>query len=154
MRLGFDRCAAPTTANMHTWWASSPFFDVGIYLGGASLGCKNPNLIKTWVSTVQGYGWGLIPLWSGPQAPCACDPNLPGTCTPFPHVFNTVAATAKTQGIAEATKAINAASALGLSQVGLGSVVYYDLEYYAPASQCSAAVEAKRWAIAMVHPTS
>lgn len=52
VRLGFDRCAAPTTGNMKTWWNSSPFFDIGIYLGGASLSCKNsnPNLISSWVT--------------------------------------------------------------------------------------------------------
>jgi len=141
-RLGFDRCAAPGSGIMSTWWNSSPFFDLGIYLGGASLSCTNSNLTSGWVTTVNGQGWGLTPVWSGPQAPCACDPNLPPPCTPFPHIFSYTPSVAQGQGSTEATKAINAATTLGLGQVGIGSVIYYDIERYTPAAQCSAAVEA------------
>lgn len=139
VRLGFDRCAAPTTGNMQTWWNSSPFFDIGIYLGGTSRSCPNPNLISGWVTTVQGQGWGLIPIWSGPQAPCACDANLPPPCTPFPHVFSSTPGVAEAQGVAEATSAMKAASGLGLGQTGIGSIIYYDMEPYTPL--CRTAVE-------------
>jgi len=76
-RVGFDKCAVPTEGQMLNWWPGSPYFDVGIYVGGASLGCSNSGLIPQWVTDVKGYGWGMIPVWSGPQAPCACDHNKP-----------------------------------------------------------------------------
>lgn len=85
--IGFDLCQAPGTGPMATWWASSPYFDMGIYVGGGTRSCPQPNLISSWVKTVTGEGWGLISLWPGPQAPCTCAPsNPPGTwpnCTKF-----------------------------------------------------------------------
>ena len=67
---GFDTCAAPSTATMQTWWTSSPYTSVGIYIGGANRGCAEPNLTPPWVSTVIAQGWRLLPIWVGPQAPC------------------------------------------------------------------------------------
>lgn len=127
----------PTTANMQTWWNSSPFYDVGVYLGGISLGCNNSNLNASWLTTVEGYGWGVVPLWSGPQAPCACDPNLSPPCTPFPHVFHTNPTLAQQDGTAEANSAATRASALANNI----SAIYVDIEPYT-SSQCGAAVKA------------
>jgi photosystem II stability/assembly factor-like uncharacterized protein len=56
MHVGFDRCSAPSTNNMQTWWNTSPFFDVGVYIGGSSRSCSNPNLTSTWVTRVEQMG--------------------------------------------------------------------------------------------------
>ena len=136
IHLGFDACAAPSQSNMATWWTSSPFFDSGVYIGGNSRGCTNPNLTSSWVTQIQSQGWGIMPLWAGPQAPCACRPGM-SPCTPFPHVFSNNVTTAQSQGVTQANSAASAASALGLSD----TVIYYDMEQY-DSSQCGAAVKA------------
>lgn len=77
-----------------------------------------------------------MPLWAGPQAPCACRPKYP-TCTPFPHVFSSTPQIAQSEGVTEANNTANSASALGLA----GTAVYYDMEQY-NSSTCGAAVSA------------
>jgi hypothetical protein len=132
---------------MQTWWNASlpgqppsPFFDIGVYIGGASLSCSNPNLESGWVTTVQSQGWGLIPLWVGPQAPCACWPKYPPPqCVPFPHVFSNTPSVAQTQGVAEANSAMSATAALGIPGGTYRSIVYYDLEQYTSSTRGPAA---------------
>ncbi len=141
-RLGFDTHNVPAVDVMQTWWSKSPFFNVGIYVGGANYcGLKNPvtkqcisrpdpGLIPSWVTQVQAQGWGFMPLWIGPQAPCV---NSSG--------FSTfTAANANATGAAEANSAAAAMAALGLG----GSVVFYDMENYTDDAQhvCSGAVRA------------
>ena len=36
---------------------------LGIYLGGNSRGCSQPNLSASWVNTVLDQGWKLLPLY-------------------------------------------------------------------------------------------
>jgi probable HAF family extracellular repeat protein len=137
--LGFDECQATTDSNMQTWWTYSPYFDTGIYIGGKSRSCPQPNLTSNWVNKVTTQGWGLLPLWAGPQAPCACKPKT-GTypnCTLFPNTFSADPTTANSDGIAEANSAESYASTLGLA----GSIVYYDMENY-NSTICGAAVNA------------
>jgi probable HAF family extracellular repeat protein len=137
VHIGFHTCEAPSSSTLTTWWNKSPFFDVGIYIGGTSRSCTNSNLSSNWVTAALNQGWGIMPLWVGPQAPCACKTGSGSTCVPFPHVFSSVAATAQSQGTAEANSAITTAAALGLTN----SVIYYDMENY-PSSTCGAAVRA------------
>ena len=83
-----------------------------------------------------------MPLWAGPQAPCACDPNLPGTCPPFPHTFSANPTVAYSQGQYQANLA--AASVGGPGPAGLnlpGTIIYYDMEIY-NSTHCGAAVTA------------
>ena len=126
---GFDKCAAASTAQMQTWRTSSPYRDANIYHGGIARGCSQPNLSASWVSAVFQQGWRLIPTWVGPQAPC----------TSFSRRFSLDPATARSQGLAEADAAVNAAAALGL---GPSTPVDYDMEYYSTTTACSAAVRA------------
>ena len=140
-RLGFDKQQSLTSAEMTTWWKSSPFFDVGFYIGGANYCYKkvgnvcqirlDPNIIKSWVTDKMNEGWGLMPLWVGLQAPCSS--------TAFSH-FSSDPTTAYAQGKTEADKASAAMTALGLAS----TVVFYDMEpYSAPVgSACSKAVQA------------
>jgi photosystem II stability/assembly factor-like uncharacterized protein len=116
-RVGFDKGFVPLTAQMNTWWKFSPYFESGLYIPGAVNKKKDINLNSTWVSTVIGYGWGLIPIWVGPQAPCVYQTGLALISATNPYA----------QGQAEAGKAIAAAKNLSSS---LGPVIYYNMENY------------------------
>jgi photosystem II stability/assembly factor-like uncharacterized protein len=134
MHMGFHLCGAMGMTNMQKWWSASPFVDSGVYIGGASRTCPNSNLNLSWVSQITAQGWGIMPLWAGPQAPCACRTYPP--CTPFPHVFSSTPSTAQADGVAEANAAATIAAGMGLS----GTVIYYDMEQYQ--SGCGSAVRA------------
>lgn len=136
--LGFDRDLILSTGDMATWWISSPYYDVGIYLPGGISGpvnapsMKHPELIlldSDWVDTVIGQGWGIIPIWSGPQAPCTVEPHK--------HYFSTNPIVAEVQGQEQADLAYNSATNLGLD----GSIIYVDIEEYNH-TVCGPAVEA------------
>jgi hypothetical protein len=126
---GFDACAAPSASTISAW-QSSPYWSVGVYIGGANRGCSQPNLTKPWVATVTGQGWKLLPIWVGPQAPCT---TLGGTTkiTADPNL-------AWGQGAAQAAAAANAADALGF---GWLTPIYYDMEAYPRGGQCTSSVQ-------------
>ncbi len=128
--LGFDQCLAPEQSKMDAWLKHSPFRAVGIYISGASRGCRDqPNLTPTWVSTQLANGWRLLPITLGPQA--ACHPSFPryGNDPVISTKLNTSGAYQKAfkQGTAEASTAVAAAQALGIVP---GSTLWYDLEGY------------------------
>ena len=103
---------------MSTWWANSNYWDIGIYMGGANVGCSNPNLTKSWVTTVHSKGWNMVPVWVGLQGggnSCGCS------------TMSTDPATAYNQGKSAANNATDAADTLGFVSP---YVVYYDLEAY------------------------
>lgn len=148
-RLGFDKhnvwasTSTGTGTQMTTWWAKSPFYDVGFYVGGANY-CYSfnsttktcttrldPNVISGWVTQATTQGWGLMPIWVGEQAPCNT-----GSVTKFDET----PATAQSEGGIEALNAATAMTALGLS----GTVIFYDMESYSATagSACSLAVRA------------
>ena len=139
--LGFDQSYVASTTNMATWWADSPYFDVGIYPNGGVSHANDVNLDAVWAGTAMAQGWGLMPIWSGEQAPCACasyDSN--GNCVPFSHTFSTNPDEAEINGGFEATAATEA---MGPSVVGLGlsgTIIYYDMENYADKSCADAVV--------------
>jgi probable HAF family extracellular repeat protein len=117
--LGFDAACAPLDTLMETWWTYSPYFDVGVYIGGINQhrcapkpSPPNPNLTPGWIFNVAKQGWGIMPLWVGPQAS--------GTS------FGSTPSAAQAQGVKQATMAAAAANSLGL----LGTIIYYDLEQY------------------------
>lgn len=127
---GFDQCLTPTQEKMDVWLEYSPFLAAGIYTSGDSRACRDqPNLTPAWVSTQLAKGWRLMPITLGPQASCS---------TRFPRygsdpVINDTAgadglyANARAQGVAEATKAVQAAQKLGIVA---GSTLWYDIEAY------------------------
>lgn len=131
MNKGFDKCTAGTVSQMQTWRNSSPFGDTNIYIGGNNRACSQPNLTAGWVDQIATMGWGLIPTWVGPQAPCT-------TCTTCAKMSSD-ATTAANQGRAEADSAINAMAGLGLTA---GSIAYFDMERYNPSGSCQSAVRA------------
>jgi hypothetical protein len=135
---GFDACRAPTVTHMDTWWRSSPFTSVGVYIGGANRACAQPNLTPTWVSTTKSQGWSLIPIWVGPQASCTTLGNA--TKIPADPFWAEIA------GISEGSAAADAADALGLQWL---DPVYYDMESYPRGGVCSTSVQ--RFASGWVH---
>ena len=124
---------------MQTWWNNSPYFDAALYANGAASQCggPDPNLTPAWVAQVLGQGWGLIPIWDGPQAPCACRYGM-GTypnCTDggYPNTFATDPATAANDGTTQAALAASSVTSLGLP----AGVIYYDMENYNSAYEYS-----------------
>ncbi len=125
--MAFDACAAPSTSTMSAW-RGSPYAAVGIYIGGSMRACGDGNLSSSWVSTVSGYGWGLIPIYVGAQAPCVYQSGLA-------HIS---VSNASAQGRSNAADAVVQAKRFGL---GAGSVIYYDMEAYATGNaSCTGAV--------------
>jgi hypothetical protein len=124
---GFDTCAAPSVSQMSAWMAS-PYRSVGIYIGGVNRACGDGNLSASWVSSVEGQGWSLLPLYVGLQAPCV---SQAGLATIDPTV-------AGYEGVAAADDAAARAANFGLPP---GSPIYFDMEGYATSASCSATVE-------------
>jgi hypothetical protein len=108
--LGFDTCAAPSTAAMRAWRRSSPYRAVGIYIGGADRACAQPNLTPAWLRQQAAAGWHFIPMYVGPQA-----------------AFGELGRSAASQGAAAASDAVNQAAQLGFAPP---SPIYYDMEAY------------------------
>lgn len=126
---GFDKCDAPTVAQMQTWWNDSPYYAIGIYVGGIHRACNQNNLDSDWIADVGAQGWNFIPTWVGPQAPCSN----------YTHRISSNAATAAQQGRDEAQDAISAMEDLGMDG---DYIIYYDMEGFGPASNsCLNAVE-------------
>lgn len=127
---GFDPCTAPSTATMSAWWSNTPWAFIGVYVGGSSRGCSQPNLTSAWFNTTNAQGWRYELLWVGPQAPC----------TTFPSRMSSNTATAYQQGKNEAVNAYAALKALGFGTAA-GTPIVYDLENYPSDSACRAAVK-------------
>src|SRR3989442_799053 len=108
---GFHTCRAPSTSDMLNWWTNSPYYWVGVYIGGINATCppgtQNPNLTNAWIAAVTGttppqnQHWDLAPIYVGLQAPC---PNP--TSPPFSY-FSYDPQTAWNQGVAAAQDAIS-----------------------------------------------
>jgi hypothetical protein len=111
--LGFDACTAPSESTMQAWLSSSPYRSIGIYIGGESRACSQPNLTSTWVNDVSAMGWHLLPIYVGLQA----------SCNGFPNEIDPGSAFG--EGQADADAAAADAASLGL---GTGNPVYFDME--------------------------
>jgi hypothetical protein len=119
---GFDSCSAPSAGAMQTWYRTSPYRAVGVYIGGGDRACPSGNLTPGWVNAVSAQGWSLIPIYVGLQAPCATGKKLKKMAP----------AQAAQQGAAEAADAVNQAGAYGMRS---GSPIYFDLEAFKQADQ-------------------
>ena len=128
---GFDTCGAPSSSQMQAWWSNTPWSFIGVYIGGSSRGCSQPNLTATWMNTTHTQGWRHTLIWVGPQAPC----------TTFASRISSDTATAFQQGKNEAVKAHTALVNLGFTNSAAGTPVVYDMEGYPDNSACRAAVK-------------
>lgn len=119
--MGYDTCAIMSATQMQDWYTNSPYKVAGIYIGGADWGCRNGGAPSaTQISTALSQGWGIIPIWVGPQANTNQAVLLPTTTT-----------AAYTTGVTEADSAVAVAASVGISQ---GAIIYYDMEAYSRSS--------------------
>ena len=126
--LGFDACTAPSVGAMSAWLGSW-YRSVGIYIGGPDRACGDGNLNSSWVSSVTGMGWKLIPIYVGLQAPCW--PYNGGKINP---------AYAATQGQQAAADAAANMARFGMATAG--NPIYLDMEGYPTSNTtCSDAVK-------------
>jgi hypothetical protein len=123
--LGFDTCGAPSSGTMDAW-LQSPYRAIGVYIGGETRACSQPNLNSTWVSHVGEEGWHLAPLYVGLQD--ACNSGFGS------NIINFVTSVAFGEGVADSGSAANEASAL---QLGPGTPIYLDLESYPTGGPCT-----------------
>ncbi|HEX4087696.1 MAG TPA: glycoside hydrolase domain-containing protein [Trebonia sp.] len=121
---GFDSCTAPTIATMRVW--RRQYAAVGVYIGGANSACAYGNLSAAWFKSAAALGWGMLPTYVGPQAPCW---GYRGT------VIDPSEAAA--EGRAAGAAAVSDARFFGLGQ---GSPIYYDMEAYRGGASCTSAV--------------
>lgn len=129
-RMGWDACGIGSTANAQAFWNNTPFWNLGLYLGGSSYGTGCTRWSTAQVNALRAQGWMFMPLWVGPQAPC----------TGFPSRFSSDGATAFSQGRNEATAAYNKIVSLGWDT--LNAPIIYDLEAFNTAnSSCLAAAK-------------
>jgi hypothetical protein len=118
---GFDICEIRSLSQMQTWWNSSPYNAVNLYIGGSARACSNSLLSAPYLSQLNAQGWRFIPTWVGPQA----------SCSGYSSRMSSDPAVAYNQGIAEANSALAVAANLGLTEANQsGTVIYYDLEAY------------------------
>jgi len=111
---GFDACGAPPVKAMRKW--RHDYSAIGIYIGGANVGCYYGNLSASWVKATAAMGWKTIPTYVGPQAPCWGNGHVmikPGK--------------AAAEGVAAGRDAVADARLFGL---GARSPIYYDMEAY------------------------
>lgn len=112
----FDACTAPSASAMKAW-RTGFYGAAAVYVGGKNRGCTQANLTASWVKTVTGQGWKLVPLYVGAQPPCQ-------TGTRSEKMTTTNAATL---GAADGRDAVAKSAALGMKA---GSAVYLDMEPY------------------------
>jgi peptidoglycan hydrolase-like protein with peptidoglycan-binding domain len=117
--LGFDACAAPDQATMDELRAESPYWGVGVYIGGPERTCAQPQLDARWVRTQTARGWHIFALWVGRQSRCSD--------RPFDTDISARNAKATRQGVASANQAVQAAQRLGIAR---GSTLFLDVEAY------------------------
>jgi hypothetical protein len=119
--FAFDTCETPDSASMDEWRLTSPFWGVGVYLGGVSSNCDRSELTSGWVSRHAGRGWRILPIWVGPQAEC----STVGYANDIDSDPSSSYSAAAQQGRANASAAVRAAKAVG---IGAKSTLWYDIE--------------------------
>lgn len=123
--LGFDACSAPSQSVMDTMRTTTPYWGVGVYIGGESRTCDQPNLTRSWVRTQHDKSWRIVPIWAGLQAPRV---NGHG-CSDrgFADRMSARNGRATSQGISAANRAVAHARELGIAR---GSTLFLDIESY------------------------
>jgi hypothetical protein len=82
----FDTCEAPSLDAMRAWHGNSPYGSVAVYIGGEMRACRNAALdTPGWITSVLQDGWGIIPVFVGPQAPCTDYRSVMDTRAPDHH---------------------------------------------------------------------
>jgi len=132
--FGFDACTAPSQTAMNAFWSNTRFTWMGVYVGGESRACSQPNLTASWLNTnyASGSKWRFMFLYVGLQAPC----------TTFQSRMSSNTSTAHRQGVTAAENVFTDLVNLGIGNNAAGTPVYFDLEAYDTSnSSCVAAVK-------------
>ncbi len=138
--LGFDACEAPDQDAMDNLRVNSPYWGVGVYIGGETRSCKEQtHLTRSWVRTQAGKGWRIFPLWAGLQAPTlhrgTADERRCAIANFGTHTMSGNNATAASQGTSAANRAVRAAADLAMAK---GSTLFLDVEdYINTTSECN-----------------
>ena len=132
-RLGIDGCSFSNNTQTHAFWAGTPYYNLGIYLGGSAYGAGCSLLDASEISfAVKTDGWEAMFIWVGPQPPCS---NISA-----PR-FSSNITTARDQGEDQAVLIYQRLQALGIDT--LNTPVIYDFEPWNTGnSGCIAAVRA------------
>lgn len=117
-RMGWDACGISSTSNAQAFWNNTPYWNMGLYLGGVSYGSGCTRWSTAQVNTLRAQGWMFLPLWVGLQAPCST----------FGSRFSYDGPTAFSQGRNEAIAAYNKIVSLGWDVNN--TPLIYDLEYF------------------------
>jgi len=123
---GFDSCTTPSLATMRVW--RQQYAAIGVYIGGVNDACAFGNLSASWIRSAASMGWGMLPTYVGPQAPCW---SWPG------RGDRIVASQAAAEGVTSGEYAVADAQIFGLPA---GSPIYDDMEAYAGNQSCKDAV--------------
>ena len=123
---GFDACTTPSLATMQVW--RQQYAAIGVYIGGVNDACAYGNLSAAWVTSAAGMGWGMLPTYVGPQAPCWSWNGKGVRINP---------SQAAADGVKAGTDAVSDARLFGLAA---GSPIYYDMEAYGDSPSCVSTV--------------
>jgi hypothetical protein len=127
---GIDKCGDQKDATVDALWTGTPFYNYGLYLGGAQSGWVSCTSSASFVSYVRNKGFGLMPLWDDLQAPCSSAAKKMSSNT----------TTARSQGVSAANAAKSTAAADGFT---LSDVLWLDMEKFDESNaSCKAAVHA------------
>ena len=130
---GFDTCLSKSQTMLTAWWSGTPWFEIGMYLGGSvgqDKGCYDG---ATAVDRALNTGYAVTLYWYGPQNGSGCQLST------FTHYFSSNTTTAYNQGVHEADLASAAATAAGLPYA---TRIFYDMEGYGTGgTNCRAAAK-------------
>jgi hypothetical protein len=127
-----DECEDPSSSALSSW-SSSPYHGVGMYIGGANIGCAQPNLTASALTTEAADGWHFFPIYVGVQGAgntCGCS-----TIT-----------SPVSQADAAAQDAVNIASGLGFAA---GTPIFYDMEPYGSSAASNVVAFESEWTKAL-----
>ena len=103
--LGFDQCPRRPRPKMDAWLTASPYRAVGIYISGASRGCRDqPNLTPTWIAPSCPTAGGCCRSRSARRPRAARVPALRRRPRDQPERRPAATRPARDQGVAEAVK--------------------------------------------------
>lgn len=131
---GFDTCNNMTHAQLYDWWNGTPWWHIGMYLGGSvGTAVRCGPMSSAQINDAIGIGFGVVLFWYGPQMASPCAEK------PYAHYISLNTTTAYNQGVSEADAASRAASAAG---VPVNAEIYYDMEGFYGDSGCVTAAQA------------
>src|SRR5689334_12013975 len=65
IHMGWDACGA-SYAKAQAFWDNTPYWNMGLYLGGSSYGAGCKRWSGSEVGQLRALGYKFLPLWVGP----------------------------------------------------------------------------------------